>query len=131
LKINFKPRNNQKISLFAHWGEALVFWISISGLVLLAIITIVRAIDRSNTRKSFQELRNEQQQVYQKIELLEKQNETFIKQNDSLWIIIHQLKSDPYSTSQKRLYPIQPSQTKPKTEQERNRQKFLRASQGK
>ena len=125
MKIIFRPQDDRKISLFANWGEAVVFWLCLGGLIFFGLITIVRSIDRSKTRDTFQEFRAEQQQVLQRIEFLENQNKAFNKQNDSLKMENVELQSE-VTTSQEGEDPPLPS--RPLTEQEKNRKNFLDTS---
>ena len=126
MKIDFRPRDDGKVSLFANWGEAVVFWLSLAGLILLGLITVVRSIDRAKTRNTFQEFRSEQQQVLQKIELLEQQKKMFKEQSDSLRTQYRDLKSrSKVGPEKKELI------SKPQTDREINRLKFLKASKRK
>jgi len=125
MKIDFKPQDDRKISLFANWGEAVVFWLCLGGLIFFGLITIVRSIDRSKTRDMFQEFRTEQQQILQRMEFLENQSRAFNKQNDSLRMEKLELQSE-VTTSQESEDPPPPS--RPLTEQEKNRKNFLDSS---
>jgi hypothetical protein len=127
MKIDFKPQSDRKISLFKNWGEAVVFWLCLAGVILIVIITIVKWIDHSKTRNVFHELRTEQQQVLQKIELLEKQNRILKQQADSLKtelkLKLTSVQRVRHDTVPKIIVP-----SPPKSESYRNRLKFLNAS---
>lgn len=44
-KFDFKPKDSSKIALFANKAEAIVFWLSIAGLIFLAIISTFRYLN--------------------------------------------------------------------------------------
>lgn len=56
-KFDFKPRSSEKISLFANKAEAIVFWLSIAGLIFLAIVSTFRYLNNRTMQldKAFQE----------------------------------------------------------------------------
>ena len=130
MKIDFKPQSDRKISLFKNWGEFVVFWLCLAGVILIVIITIVRWIDHSKTRNTFHELRTEQQQVLQKIELLEKQNRLLKEQADSLSAEL-KLKFTSFQRVRQDTVPKIIVPPTPINESDRNRQKFLKASESK
>ena len=46
MQLQWRPRSDAPVTMFAHWGEALVFWASVAGLVVLAIIAAPEGIAR-------------------------------------------------------------------------------------
>lgn len=54
--IDFKPRDRGKITLFANTAEAVVFWLSLGGLVFLGIITLFRYFTAERTAQDYSTL---------------------------------------------------------------------------
>lgn len=54
--IDFKPRDRGKITLFANTAEAIVFWLSLGGLVFLGIITLFRYFTAEKTAHDYSTL---------------------------------------------------------------------------
>jgi len=79
-KFDLKPKDQGKITLFANKGEAIVFWLSIAGLIFLAIVSGFRYLTnkQSALEKSFR------QELITRIEALENQSRAVQSQNDSL-----------------------------------------------
>ncbi len=79
-KFDLKPKDQGKINLFANKGEAIVFWLSIAGLIFLAIVSGFRYLTnkQSALEKSFR------QELITRIEALENQSRVVQSQNDSL-----------------------------------------------
>lgn len=71
MKFDFNPQSDEKVKLFAHWGEAIVFWLSLSALVFLAIVTTFRYFYLRNARIEFSKLDTAQKQILEKVEQLE------------------------------------------------------------
>lgn len=42
MKIRFRPATDSNLTLFAHWGEAIVFWLSLFALIFLGIVSTIR-----------------------------------------------------------------------------------------
>ncbi len=87
-KFDFKPKDSSKISLFANKAEAIVFWLSLAGLIFLGIISLSRFL----TNKQAELETNFRQELVTRIEKLEEQNLLMKSQNDSLKQEIQNLK---------------------------------------
>ncbi len=76
-KVSFTPADRSKITLFANKGEAIVFWISVAGLIFLAIIVTFRYFTVSSMRDARSALLERQIQLQMQVEELQKQNDIF------------------------------------------------------
>lgn len=61
--IDFKPRDRSKITLFANSAEAIVFWLSLGGLVFLAIITLFRYFTAESMGRDYGALAAQQEEL--------------------------------------------------------------------
>ena len=87
-KFDFKPKDSSKITLFANKAEAIVFWLSLAGLIFLGIISLSRFLTNKQTELET----NFRQELVTRIENLEEQNRLMKSQNDSLKLQIQNLK---------------------------------------
>ncbi len=79
-KFDFKPKNSSKITLFANKAEAVVFWLSLAGLIFLGIISLSRFLTNKQSKLEVDFRRD----LVTRIETLEDQSRMMKSQNDSL-----------------------------------------------
>ncbi|TDJ03751.1 MAG: hypothetical protein E2O76_00575 [Caldithrix sp.] len=79
-KFDFKPKNSSKITLFANKAEAIVFWLSLAGLIFLGIISLSRFLTNKQSKLEVDFRRD----LVTRIETLEDQSRMMKSQNDSL-----------------------------------------------
>lgn len=79
-KFDLKVQDPAKITLFANKAEAIVFWLSVAGLIFLAIVSLFRYL--SNRRAELDE--SIRKELLMRIERLEDQNERLNSRMDSL-----------------------------------------------
>jgi len=84
-RANLKARDESKITLFANKGEAIVFWLSVAGLIFLAIISVFRYY----SNKSLYMSESEKQTLLSKVDNLERTNQLYLSQLDSLKTVLH------------------------------------------
>ncbi len=96
-KFDFKPKDSSKITLFANKAEAIVFWLSLAGLIFLGIISLSRFL----TNKQSELETDFRRDLVIRIETLEEQNRVMKSQNDSLKQEVQDLKNrlDPDSVN--------------------------------
>ena len=96
-KFDLKPQDNSKITLFANKAEAIVFWLSMAGLIFLGIVSLSRYL----TNKQSELETDFRQNLVTRIEILEGQNRMMKSQNDSLKQQMQSLKNqlDPDSAN--------------------------------
>ncbi len=88
-KFDFKPKDSSKITLFANKAEAIIFWLSLAGLIFLGIISLSRFL----TNKQSELETDFRRDLVTRIETLEEQNEMIKSQNDSLKQDLQNLKN--------------------------------------
>lgn len=127
MKFDLKPQDDRKVALFANSGEAIVFWLSLAGLIFLAIITIYRslALNRAPGSGIPAAAQNE---LLQRFQQLEAQTRLYRQETDSLRRVFEALRKK-LDAQQARLdsaaaAPRRP--LKPVSAQERSRRRFLR-----
>ncbi|MCH8956811.1 hypothetical protein IIA28_16040 [candidate division KSB1 bacterium] len=79
-KFDLKPQDKSKIALFANKAEAIVFWLSLAGLIFLGIISLSRFL----TNKQSELETDFRRDLVTRIETLEEQNRVMKSQSDSL-----------------------------------------------
>jgi len=79
-KFDFKPKESSKITLFANKAEAIVFWLSVAGLIFLAIISTFRYLN--NRTIEFDEAFRED--LLMRLEAVEAQNDSLRKELQNL-----------------------------------------------
>jgi len=79
-KFDLKPQDKSKIALFANKAEAIVFWLSLAGLIFLGIISLSRFL----TNKQSELETDFRRDLVIRIETLEEQNRVMKSQSDSL-----------------------------------------------
>ncbi len=96
-KFDLKPQDKSKIALFANKAEAIVFWLSLAGLIFLGIISLSRFL----TNKQSELETDFRRDLVIRIETLEEQNRVMKSQNDSLKQEVQNLKNrlDPDSVN--------------------------------
>ena len=96
-QFDFKPKDSSKITLFANKAEAIVFWLSLAGLIFLGIISLSRFL----TNKQSELETDFRRDLVIRIETLEEQNRVMKSQNDSLKQEVQNLKNrlDPDSVN--------------------------------
>ena len=96
-KFDLKPQDKSKIALFANKAEAIVFWLSLAGLIFLGIISLSRFL----TNKQSELETDFRRDLVTRIETLEEQNRVMKSQSDSLKQQLQNLKNqlDPGSVN--------------------------------
>lgn len=96
-KFDLKPQDKSKITLFANKAEAIVFWLSLAGLIFLGIISLSRFL----TNKQSELETDFRRDLVIRIETLEEQNRVTKSQSDSLKQQLQNLKNqlDPGSVN--------------------------------
>ncbi|MCH8871970.1 hypothetical protein IH824_04235 [candidate division KSB1 bacterium] len=96
-KFDLKPQDKSKITLFANKAEAIVFWLSLAGLIFLGIISLSRFL----TNKQSELETDFRRDLVIRIETLEEQNRVMKSQSDSLKQQLQNLKNqlDPGSVN--------------------------------
>ena len=79
-KFDLKPQDKSKIALFANKAEAIVFWLSLAGLIFLGIISLSRFL----TNKQSELETDFRRDLVIRMETLEEQNRVMKSQSDSL-----------------------------------------------
>ncbi|MCH7756228.1 hypothetical protein IH970_14045 [candidate division KSB1 bacterium] len=89
-RFDLKPKDQSKITLFANKAEAIVFWLCITGLVFLGIVSFFRYLGnrQSVANKKFRE------ELLIRVQVLEEQNQAIRGQTDSLQTELQNLKID-------------------------------------
>jgi hypothetical protein len=100
-RIDFKPEDQTPITLFSNWGEAIVFWLSIIGLIFLVILSVIRYFSVRQIDLDYRDLEKTQDTLVLKIEEVEQENRAYLQKIDSIDFIlqysqneIDQLKSE-------------------------------------
>ncbi len=88
-KFDLKPQDKSKIALFANKAEAIVFWLSLAGLIFLGIISLSRFL----TNKQSELETDFRRDLVIRIETLEEQNRVMKSQSDSLKQQLQNLKN--------------------------------------
>ena len=96
-KFDLKPQDKSKITLFANKAEAIVFWLSLAGLIFLGVISLSRFL----TNKQSELETDFRRDLVTRIETLEEQNRVMKSQSDSLKQQLQNLKNqlDPGSVN--------------------------------
>ena len=84
MRFDLKPAGERRISLFANWGEAIVFWLSLSGLVLLGLITLLKWVDRHQTRAAVEAYSRELVVLAGRMDTLASANDQLQRDNDAI-----------------------------------------------
>ena len=74
-KIDFKPRDPARVTLFANAGEAIVFWLSLAGLIFLGFVSVLRYLGRENVDS--ERIEAIQTELSAKIDILATQNRDY------------------------------------------------------
>ncbi len=83
-ELDFKPTERTKIKLFANTAEAIVFWMSLAGLIFLVIVSFFRFAYLSEANLKHEQFQARYDNLAQKIEELALENATLEKRVDSL-----------------------------------------------
>ena len=89
-RFDFKPKNSSKITLFANKAEAIVFWLSLAGLIFLGIISLSRFLSNKQSKLEIDFRRD----LVTRIETLEDQSQVMKSQNDSLKQEVQNLRNE-------------------------------------
>ena len=60
MRVNFRPATDSSVTLFAHWGEAIVFWLSLGALVFLGIVFMFKYLYFKEVKADFSTMLNRQ-----------------------------------------------------------------------
>ncbi len=94
MKYNLKPEKKSKVRLFANSGEAIVFWLSIGGLIFLAIISIYRVNYLQSIINQYNSIGENINPVILKLEKLELENDSLRQTQDGLLKKIEHMKKE-------------------------------------
>jgi len=79
-KIDLKPADTSRVTLFANKAEAIVFWLSLAGLIFLAIVSVFRYYNN----KTYALQASDKHLLLQKISQLQATTQEQIQLIDSL-----------------------------------------------
>lgn len=95
MKYDLKPEDQRKVKLFAHRGEAVVFWISLAALIFLILISLFRYFYLDKIVKEYNKLAGQTHPVMLKLNEVKTQNEFLLTRQqqfaDSLHITLDSL----------------------------------------
>ena len=122
MKYDLKPQDQRKVKLFAHRGEAIVFWISLGALIFLAIISLFRYFYLDKIADQYNKLVGEAHPIILQLKDIKAQNDSLKKEQtwlkESLFMMedsTKQLKADMQKLRQEKLQkPVVPIIEKPK-----------------
>ena len=86
-----------KVRLFANSAEAIVFWLSIGGLIFLALISFYRANYLQSIINQYNSLGKNINPIVLKLEELTLENDSLRKSQDSLLIKLNDMKKEDES----------------------------------
>jgi hypothetical protein len=92
--LDLKPRDNSKIALFANKGEAIVFWVSVAGLVFLGMIVLSRHFMAKRIIDKYDTYVSGLEDLSQEVDSLKTQNALYMNQIDSLKKLIQQVQRE-------------------------------------
>ncbi len=78
------PKKIEKVKLFAHKGEAVVFWICLTALVFLAITSLFRYFYLDKVVKEYSTLSGEAHPIVLQLNKLQAENDSLMLEQDSL-----------------------------------------------
>lgn len=84
MKFQFKPADDRTVALFGHWGEAIVFWLSLAGFLIFSTIAMIRWHDNGRTRQIIEQYALDQQAMQAEIVTLQNQLTNLQELYDSL-----------------------------------------------
>ncbi len=88
MKYDLKARDQRKVKLFAHRGEAVVFWISLGALIFLAIISLFRYFYLDKIVVEYNRLAGEAHPIVLQLREIKAQNDSLkteqVNMSDSL-----------------------------------------------
>jgi len=115
-------RKIEKVKLFAHKGEAIVFWICVAALVFWAVTSLFRYFYLEKAVDSYNQLTDKAHPVILQLKELRAENESLMFEQDSLKQIVSaledsalQIRSDLSKIQNKKTTPAAPpAAVKPK-----------------
>lgn len=84
MKYDLKPQDQRKVKLFAHRGEAIVFWLSLGALIFLAIISLFRYFYLDKISDQYNKLVGEAHPIIFQLKEIKAQNESLQDEQASL-----------------------------------------------
>ena len=98
MKVDLKPENKSKIKLFANSGEAIVFWLSLAGLLFLALVSLFRFFYLKEVVNEYNSIARNVNPIIIQIEKLKEENKALKQSQNNLIKMIEdttkQLKSE-------------------------------------
>ena len=79
-RVDFSPASRARVKLFANWGEAMVFWLSLGGLLFLAIVSGFRYATKQLVATDFRSLERSQRALVAEVRRLTSEKETIEEQ---------------------------------------------------
>jgi len=83
-KVELKPEDDSKVTLFADKGEAIVFWLCLTGLAFLTILSVVKYSSAKDQNIKYQKVEATQVELTAKIDSLNNQNKVYVSQIEIL-----------------------------------------------
>ena len=71
-RFDVRPRDRRTIRLFANTGEAIVFWLSVAGVVFLGLLYLFRFLALEPRAADVRELEKSYESVMSRLESLER-----------------------------------------------------------
>jgi len=112
----------EKVKLFAHKGEAVVFWICVAALVFWTITSLFRYFYLEKAVEEFNKLSDDSHPVVLQLKELKADNDSLLVEQNSLKQTVaaledsaSQLRSDISRLRRKTVPAVSPSVVKPKT----------------
>ena len=76
MRYDFKPEHKTKVALFQHTGEAILFWVCLAALILLAFISYFRYTTLKPVVDAYQAMGRDLHPVRQRLIQVQAENDT-------------------------------------------------------
>ena len=117
MKYDLKPEDQRKVKLFAHRGEAIVFWMSLGALIFLVIISLFRYFYLDKIAQEYNNLARDTHPVLIELQKLKAQNDSL---QNLQYDLIHTVQTvqDSMEKMRKSRQPAPEPPTRKKTKKE-------------